>query len=108
MTLRNQPDCVPSSARWVAILETSSILPKAVWTQFAIAYYALGVIGGITVHDCQWHSEENMYSFQDADDWLQFASAAVPLRTSGTRRGTFDTRVLVELGLMSEDGTILF
>lgn len=93
--------CVPVGAHWSIYLDTGGqATSKAVWTQFAIPYYALSLIQGVTVHDCQWHREDDLYSFQDAETWAEFAARAVRHRTGG--------RDLVDNGLMTEDGKILF
>jgi hypothetical protein len=95
-------DCVPVGTRWSINLDTSGgASAKAIWTQFAIPCFALSFIEGITVHDCQWHREDNMYSFQDAEAWAEFASLAVRKRT------WIWARDLVEEGLMTEEGKVL-
>ena len=102
----NRPDCVPGDARWVVFLECDFSV-KSVWTMFAIPYYALGTIDGITVHDCQWHCDENLYSFRDPADWAEFASLAVVVLVSSSRRKEPQISELVAQGFMSDDGRIL-
>ena len=48
--------CTPVGSHWNVRISTSGRNSKALWTQFAIPYYALGIIEDLTVHDCQWHS----------------------------------------------------
>jgi hypothetical protein len=93
-------DWIRAGTHWGISLDTSgSASCKAVWTQFAIPYYALGVIEGITVHDPQYTSEN---SFQDPEAWAAFASLAV---RRIVRPGGHD---LVKHGLLTEEGKILF
>jgi hypothetical protein len=96
--------CAPEDTQWNVILSTSgSASAKAVWTQFAIVYYALELMQGVTAHDCQWHNDEDLYNFTDPKAWRDFASVAFPYRLSRLHKVR-----LVEQGLMNEDGEIVF
>lgn len=95
--------CTPVGSHWRIYLETDSgCATKARWTQFAIPYYALGTIEGLTVHDCQWHNDENMYSFQNAEEWAKFAARAL------TSRGWISWDEWVRQGLFTDQGRVLF
>jgi hypothetical protein len=92
---------VPHGSHWSIHLGTSGgASVKAVWTQFAIPYYALGLIEGLTVQDPQWFYAGDVFCFEDAEEWAEFASIAVPRRAG--------IGYLVRQGLMSEEGRILF
>lgn len=100
---KNWGSCLPVGTHWVITIDTSGgANAEAVWTQFAIPYYALSLIEGVTAHDCQWHSEDNLYSFQDGDAWTEFASLALERRL---RKSKSD---LARLGFISEEGKALF
>jgi hypothetical protein len=69
--------CCPADAHWQLTLDTAAGRPKALlWAQFAIAYHALVLVGGVAVHDCQYHLKSTLTgsTFTDADAWETFAA----------------------------------
>lgn len=93
--------CQPIGTYWIASITTSTgRTPHAVWLQFAIPYHTLSFIPNVTVHDCQWHNDENLYSFTNAVEWWEFSAKAMPKMIR--------KRQLIKLGYLTESGKPIF
>lgn len=90
--------CGPPGTHWLCTVSTSAGRSlKAFWTQFALAYYALLLVEGASVHDCQHH---DCGRFEGAAAFLDFASRVMPKLTR--------KRTLIRQGLMTGDGRMVF
>jgi hypothetical protein len=98
----DQPQlCAPSGTHWLATISTGmGRSPQAVWTQFAVPYYALGLMTGVSVHDCQWHTDDNAAHFDTPEAYLAFAAQAIGR--------LIQKRWLIRQGCMSPEGIPLF
>jgi hypothetical protein len=87
----------PVGTHWCVGIDTNGggRTARAVWTQFAIAYYALSLIPGTTVDDC------NGGLYEDTETFLEFAGRIMP-RLAAVERD------FVKQNLMTEEGIPIF
>lgn len=90
--------CSPPGAHWLCNVSTSAGRSlKSLWAQFAMAYYALLLLDGVSVHDCQHHEYG---CFEEAAEFKEFAAQVMPKLAR--------KRALVKQGLMTQDGKVAF